>query len=277
MSPKKRTKPQGPTFRAQLKVAATAFGVKPEDLDRALIIGQVAGLLSKDPTLRGRIAHKGAAVLRLVDKSQRLSRDLDSGDIKGQRVTVTQVVRALKTAEARKVVLDVQPQPAGQTSASFLLVCRGLSGIPKVTVTLSINWSEAFSLPPRMADHTLPDGTSIKVPVMQAVESAAEKTRAFLTRGSANDAYDMRWYWTAVLTTEDRLKLGRLIKKKLASPACRLPADVNLLELFDDMRANAEREWKSGSGLTLAGPKPDWNEVDRALTKFKALIPHRRP
>lgn len=111
---------------------------------------------------------------------------------------------------------------------------------------------------------------------MRAVESASEKVRAFLTRGSANDAYDMWWYWTSVLTKEDRLKLGGLIKRKLASPACRLP-ESDLLGLFDDTRQNAEREWESGTGLTITGPKPEWAEVDRALTRFKGLVPHRRP
>lgn len=145
MSPKK--KPEGPTFRTALKRAAVAFGVKAEDLDRAMIIGQVAGLLSTYPALRGRLAHKGAAVLRLVDKSERLSRDLDSGDIKGQRVAVRDVIRALSTPKARKVVLSVRPNRPGQNSASFLLECRGLSGAPTVTVTLSINWSEPSSSP----------------------------------------------------------------------------------------------------------------------------------
>lgn len=275
MSPKKRRKPQAPTFRTALKRAAVAFGVKAEDLDRAMIIGQIAGLLSKYPALSGRLAHKGAAVLRLVDKSERLSRDLDSGDIKGQRVAVRDVIRALSTPEARKVVLSVRPNRPGQNSASFLLECRGLSGAPTVTVTLSINWSEPFVLAPRMADHTLPDGTSIKVPVMRAVESASEKVRAFLTRGSANDAYDMWWYWRSVLTKDDRLKLGGLIKRKIASPACRLP-EGDLLALFDDMRENAEREWDSGTGLTITGPKPEWADVDGALTQFKGLVPHRR-
>ena len=39
-----------------------------------------------DPGLKGKLAHKGAAVLRRVEKSERLSRDLDSADIRGERV-----------------------------------------------------------------------------------------------------------------------------------------------------------------------------------------------
>ncbi len=83
MSPSKRAKPAGPTFRTELKRRATDLGVASEDLERALIIGQIAGLLVQDASLKGKLAHKGAAVLRLVEKSERLSRDLDSADIRG--------------------------------------------------------------------------------------------------------------------------------------------------------------------------------------------------
>lgn len=40
--------------------------LKPEDLARALIIGQIAGLFAKGPALKGKIAHKGAAMLHLA-------------------------------------------------------------------------------------------------------------------------------------------------------------------------------------------------------------------
>lgn len=83
MSPKKKARPAGPTFRTELKRRATDLAVASEDLDRALVIGQIAGLLVKDPGLEGKLAHKGAAVLRLVEKCERLSRDLDSADIRG--------------------------------------------------------------------------------------------------------------------------------------------------------------------------------------------------
>jgi hypothetical protein len=45
---------------------------------------------------------------------------------------------------------------------------------------VTVNWSEPFILPAVKADYTLPGGTPIKVLVMQAVERAAEKVRAFL-------------------------------------------------------------------------------------------------
>jgi predicted nucleotidyltransferase component of viral defense system len=273
LSAKKKAKPSGPTFRTELKRRASDLGVPSEDLDRALIIGQIAGLLIKDDALKGKLAHKGAAVLRLVEKSQRLSRDLDSADIRGQRVTARAIERALSTAEAKKVVLKVTPNRPGQSSISFLVECRRLAGGATLPITITINWSEPFILPIVMGDYLLPNGTPIKVPVMQAVERAAEKVRAFLTRGEATDAYDLWWYWNRVLTTVDNEKLPSLIKRKLASSARPIPGADKLHERFEKMRQNAEDEWKTGRGLVLSGKKPDWKDVDAALLKFKARTP----
>ena len=121
MSPRKKAKPAGPTFRTELKRRADDVGVSAEDFERALIIGQIAGLLIKDPGLKGKLAHKGAAMLRLVDKSERLSRDLDSADIRGERVDTRLIARALTTPEAKKVVLKIIPSRPGQNSVSFLV------------------------------------------------------------------------------------------------------------------------------------------------------------
>ncbi len=273
MSPTKKARPAGPTFRTELKRRASDLGVPSEDLDRALIIGQIAELLIKDDALKGKLAHKGAAVLRLVEKSQRLSRDLDSADIRGHRVTARAIERALSTAEAKKVVLKVTPNRPGQSSISFLVECRRLAGGATLPISITINWSEPFILPVVMGDYLLPNGTPIKVPVMQAVERAAEKVRAFLTRGEASDAYDLWWYWTRVLTTINRQKLPSLIRRKLASSARPIPSADTLHERFDEMRANAEDEWATGKGLVLSGRKPDWKDVDAALLKFKARTP----
>ena len=139
----------------------------------------------------------------------------------------------------------------------------------------TINWSEPFILPVVMGDYLLPNGTPIKVPVMQAVERAAEKVRAFLTRGEATDAYDLWWYWNRVLTRSDREKLPRLVKRKLASSARPIPRGDKLHERFDEMRANAHDEWKTGKGLVLSGKKPEWKDADAALLKFKAHTPEK--
>ena len=128
MSPQKKGKRAGPTFRTELKRRAADLGVASEDLERALIIGQIAGLLIQYPGLKGKLAHKGAAVLRLVEKSERLSRDLDSAAIRGERIDARLVERAVATAEAKTVVLRVVPNRPGKSSISFLVECRRLGG-----------------------------------------------------------------------------------------------------------------------------------------------------
>jgi predicted nucleotidyltransferase component of viral defense system len=150
-----------------------------------------------------------------------------------------------------------------------------MGGGATLPITITINWSEPFVLPPVMANYKLPDGTPIKVPVMQAVERAAEKVRAFVTRGEATDAYDLWWYWNRVLTADDRTKLPGLIKQKLASTARPLPGAGKLHDRFDEMRANAEAEWKTGKGLILTGKKPAWEDVSAALLEFKARTPDK--
>lgn len=108
------------------------LGVKPEDLDRALIIGQIAGLLAKDAALKGKIAHKGAAMLRLVNLSQRLSRDLDTADIRGQRLEERAVRHALDTPAARKVVVRVDKVTAQGSETAWSSPGRSQRG-PKST------------------------------------------------------------------------------------------------------------------------------------------------
>ena len=123
-----------------------------------------------------------------------------------------------------------------------------------------------------MESYTLPDGTPISVPVMDSRERAAKKVRAFLTRGEAADAYDLWWYATKVLTASEVLSLGKLIQTKLGRS--RLSTGDVLLR-FDEMSRNAKVEWTTGTGLVIAGPKPRWTEVDKALARFKSVTPHR--
>lgn len=272
MSPSRR-RPAPPTFRTEVVRRAASLGVKAEDLDRALIIGQIAGLLARDPALRGKIAHKGAAMLHLVNLSPRLSRDLDSADIRGQRLDERAVRRALETAAARKVVTRIDRVTARGTDSLTLLVhCRALRGGSTVGITVSINWSEPFTLKPVMESYKLPDGTPIRVPVMDARERAAEKVRAFLTRGEASDAYDLWWYATKVLRTRELGLLAELIQTKLGRSRL---GRGDVLVRFDQMRANAKDEWTAGKGLVIARPRPAWAEVDAALARFRAVTPHR--
>ncbi len=272
MSPSKPRKVAPTSFRAQVVQRANELGVKPEDLDRTLIIGQIAALRVKHPALKGKIAHKGAAMLRLVNASERLSRDLDSADIRGNAMNEQTIRDALGTKDAAKVVTGIDRIVArGKESLALIVHCRSLRGGASVPITVSINWSEPFVRKPVMESYSLPDGTPITVPVMDPLERAAEKVRAFMTRGEASDAYDLWWYATKVLKVKEIQGLGPLIQTKFASS--RLGAGDMLVQ-FDEMRANAKEEWATGQGLTIAGTKPPWAEVDTALMRFKSVTPH---
>lgn len=160
----------------------------------------------------------------------------------------------------------------GADSLTWLVHCRALRGGSTVGISVSINWSEPFTLKPVMESYKLPDGSPISVPVMDSRERAAEKLRAFLTRGEASDAYDLWWYATKVLTASDVLSMGRLIQTKLGRSRL---GGGDVLVRFDEMRDNAKAEWTMGTGLVIAGPKPTWPEVDKALGRFKAVTPQR--
>ena len=64
-------------------------------------------------------------------------------------------------------------------------------------------------------------------------------------------------------------------ERKLASSARPIPRGDKLHERFDEMRANAHDEWKTGKGLVLSGKKPEWKDADAALLKFKAHTPEK--
>jgi len=275
VSPKKRKAPAGPNFRTDLARRAAAIGLAAEHLDRALVIGQIAGLLAQDKALKGNIAHKGAAMLHLVNRSKRFSRDLDSADIRGRAVDERAIRHALSTPAAKRVVLSIDKITSrGEDSLTLLLNCRPLQGGTSIGITLSINWSEPFLRPPIIETYRIRGDEAIAVPVMDPRERAAEKVRAFLTRGEASDAYDLWWYASAVLTEAEMLGLGSLIRQKLATS--RLADDLELHLYFEEMEENARNEWEKGHSLIIAAAdKPAWPKVAKALARFKRVVPQR--
>lgn len=275
MSPTKHRRPAGPNFRTDLVRRAAAIGIAAEHLDRALVIGQIAGLLAQDKALKGNIAHKGAAMLHLVNRSKRFSRDLDSADIRGRAVDERAIRRALSTPAARRVVLSIAKITSrGEDSFTLLLNCRPLHGGSSIGITLSINWSEPFLRSPVVETYRVRGDEAIAVPVMDPRERAAEKVRAFLTRGEAADAYDLWWYGSEVLTEAEILGLRSLIKQKLATS--RLADDLELHARFDEMEASARDEWEKGHGLIIAPTdRPPWPSVAAVLARFRRVVPRR--
>lgn len=78
------------TFRAGIVRAAADAKVDHNDFERGQILGQIAELLIAHPKIGKRITFKGGAIARLVDGSNRLSKDLDSTIVRvGHRIAQT--------------------------------------------------------------------------------------------------------------------------------------------------------------------------------------------
>lgn len=97
-----RRAPSAPNLRRSFIRAAAVLGVPVEDAERALILGQIAGLLIAHPRIGRALAFKGGAIMRLVDRSPRLSRDLDGSAVAGQRMQRRWIEEALSTPAARR-------------------------------------------------------------------------------------------------------------------------------------------------------------------------------
>lgn len=269
-----KRKPPAPTFRTEVRRQAEALGVPHDALERALILGQVAALLTEHPRMRVAVAFKGGAVMRLVDQSPRLSRDLDSSELRGHPIREEWVREALSTRAARRVVLGVDRiVRRSAESISFLVRCRSLTGGEQIAITVSVNWDEPLLLEPERQSIELPNRDLVQIPVVHRAERAAEKVRAFMDRGEANDAHDLYWYGTRVLSPDDWRRLQELIQEKLA--LLRVPSETDLHQRFDTMRANAQEQWRRGQGLVTIAQPPTWQEVDAQLLRFRALVPHR--
>ncbi len=178
MSTRARKKSSRPTFRTEVRRQAEALGVPLDALERALILGQLAVLLADHPQMSGAVVFKGGAMMRLVDESPRLSRDLDSSELRGRPIREESVREALSTRAAKRVVLGLDRiVRGGATSISFLVRCRPLTGGQQIAMTVSVNWDEPVLLKPESRLITLPNGDQVRVPVMHRGERAAEKVR----------------------------------------------------------------------------------------------------
>lgn len=275
MKRRQRT-PAAPTFRTILARQAQSLGVPTDALERALILGQVAGLLVEHPKFRRVIAFKGGAVMRLIDRSPRLSRDLDSAELRGHPIQRRWVREALSTRKAKRAVLGVSDiVRQSPKSLGFLVRCRSISGGTDMPITLTVNWEEPIELEPEWQSFNLPGGDPIRIPVLHRVERAAEKVRAFLDRGEANDAYDLYWYSTRVLDANDWKRLPGVLRAKLR--VLRHAVGDELHKRFETMRSNAATQWQIGQGIVVVENPPNWDAVNRQLSAFKKLVPQKRP
>lgn len=82
-----KKKPEALNFRTEVRRAAAEASIEVNEYERALVLGQVAELLAAHPQIGGRVAFKGGAIMRLIDGSPRLSRDLDASLVSGRPIT----------------------------------------------------------------------------------------------------------------------------------------------------------------------------------------------
>jgi hypothetical protein len=264
------------TMRQQVVQAAKDADVPIDDWDRAQVLGQLAGLLAAHPSIAGKIAFKGGAVMHLIDGSPRLSRDLDGVLVAAGRVTEATIRNALGTPSARKVVIEVS-RFVTTTPDSILfqvITCHPVSGVGRVGVQLSINWQAPLLLTaePQTVEINKREVTFL---VVARLERIAEKVRAFVVRGRAGDAFDLYYYDKTEISKRDRARLPELVATKLSEDPD-VPADENLPERLDMFIAELGPKWVD-SPLIMKGPRPPWDEVKRRAASFRQYLPERKP
>lgn len=271
-----KAKAPPPNLRRQIVRAAQQAKVPLDEWDRAQVLGQIAGLIAAHPKVGGMIAFKGGAIMHLIDKSPRLSKDLDASLVAGGRVTEAVIREALGTREAKRVVISVgELVSVGRDGITFpVIVCHPLSGQGRVALQLTINWLAPLGRKPELREVTIHD-RQVSFLVVARVERIAEKVRAFLMRDRPGDAYDLYHFAKQGISTGDRADLARLVAAKLREDDD-VPAEVDLHERFDRRISALSESWDKAS-LVLAGERPEWAEVGPRVSGFKQYVPAKRP
>lgn len=273
-----KPKQPGVTRRQAVKALADATGLPLNEVDRAIVLGQIAEFLAKSPKVGGRIVFKGGAIMTLVESSPRLSRDLDSSLVlhTGKRVTLEDVETALSTPEARVIVRRVDKKGATTGSSQLripVITCHPQSGVGEVTVSFSINWSEPILLDPVLEDVEI-DTRRVKLRVMDRVERVAEKVRTFINRGEHRDAFDLHVYASRWMTAGAWAQLTNLIALKLQADP-KAPKGERARAIFDERTAALSASWDSDRNPLLLprGTRPAWKDVEPTLQKYRARLP----
>ncbi len=264
--------PAPPNFRTTILQAALDLEVESDDYERAFILAQIAGFVSKHPRMSGRVAYKGGAVMHLADQSPRLSRDLDGAESAGHEVNADWVLEALTTKEARRVIVSPgRPVRGDKNIAINYIECRTFSG-GKTTVNLTIHWKERLYLPLETIQVDLPTKETLTLAVLDRRERAAEKVRAFMERGLPRDAYDLYHYnWRLERKQWD--DLGWLISAKLSKSV--FTEDHNLHDEFRRAMKKASSRWTDPNEMVMIKDRVSWVLVEPALEKFLKCVPQR--
>ena len=280
MSPK----PNQPNFRTQIKKLAEDANIDLSAYDRALILGQIAALLIGHPKIGNKIAFKGGAIMNLVDASPRLSKDLDSSLVvsASERISLKTVKEALSdSSEAQRIVKRIDEQGCSEDGDGLLvsfIICHPLSGVGEVSLAFSIHWTESILLPPVWETVSIYDRGElheVELPVLQRIERVAEKLRAFIDRGLERDAYDL-WYHASRLRFSEWQQLTYLVNVKIEFDED-IPSQTMILPIFDQHFKALAEIWETTKNLVLwQSSRPSWDEVSKALTKFRPYLPDRK-
>jgi hypothetical protein len=273
----KKKKGEPVNLRAQVVRAADEADVPRDAYERALILGQIAGLLAEHPRIAGRVAFKGGAIMHLIDGSPRLSRDLDGMMAVGGRVTEEEVRAALSTPAARRIVKSVgRFSQTGQDGLRFpVIACYPLSGIGEINLSLSIHWGEPLLLDPEPMTVTI-RGQKISLLVVARIERIAEKIRAFLDRGYDRDAFDLYYYHsTGKITPTQEAALTTLVVQKIRTDV-EIPLGADLLAIFKTHLQRLTTTYGRTGGLVIVRQGPDWATVEPIVRSFARFVPDRK-
>jgi hypothetical protein len=265
-----------PNLRQKAIQTAKQANVPLDDWDRAQVLGQIAGLLAFHPKIHGLIAFKGGAVMHLIDRSPRFSKDLDASLVAGGHVTEDVLRQALSTNEAKRVVISVgKIVSKGPHSITFpVIVCHPVSGKGQVALQLSVNWLAPLLLKPEPKEITI-HGRKVFFLVVARIERIAEKIRAFIVRGRASDAFDLYHFAKQGIISTDRELLYKLVATKLMEDDD-VPTGVNLLERFDSLTNILSDSWDK-TGLVLSEERPSWTKIEPRVISFRRYVPSQRP
>jgi predicted nucleotidyltransferase component of viral defense system len=270
MHPRRR---QRLIVRDELFRAADDVHVNADDVNRAKILGQIAYHLTQHPEIGRKVAYKGGAILKLLEGSPRFSRYLDGAAVSGRAIKRRWIVEALSTDAARAVVIRV-PRIVNESTGSFtypVIECRAIAGQSPINVRLSMNWREPLLLEPawvRIEIHGIGDAD---IPVLNRAERVSEKVRAFIERGSTNDAFDLYWFANK-LRQQDWVALPDLVARKLGFSGHDLAGDLDAM--FERAISVAKEEWPGES--VIGGGAPPWDTVEPKVRRFLKTLPNRR-
>lgn len=108
---------------------------------------------------------------------------------------------------------------------------------------------------------------------MTPSERAAEKFRAYLTRRSASDPYDLYQYATNILRATDSSRLPDLTLVKLQTPGCPLKDDERCRDLFESRYQYWEEHWEAEARLISLTPIPSWSTIGPGVRHFSHVAP----